>query len=519
MIIVKPPKDFEKLDEQTVDLPPSKYVANRLIIIAALAKGTSTLQQLPDNNDIKVALDGIAALGATCKEINKNDDHTFDVEITGFDGKPNPKLNSKSNSKSNEPVVYGGDNGTFSRLIALVLLLSERSVVLDASEQMRKRPMADLFDVMRKAGAKITCLEKEGFLPARIEGEYEGGELKLPGNISSQYFSALLLSAPYAKKDVTIIPTTPLVSLGYVAMTVEMMASEGVKVRVKSEWDLDSKFFSSFYEQLLGKNHQFYVKGGRKRTYHTNPDGYFIVNSTDVTAATYFIAMGSLGLRLCLYPFPISDIQGEAKFFEILRYNDLLRVTKEQKYFSSSGYMGDPPPARAPEYLYRSFKISVSKPDFLFDEEFLPISLVNDGALSVDVGNMPDAGPTFLALAVVYSHIYFAKSTIYNIEHLRHKESNRVEGMCDELRKIGADIEVGKNHIAVKPKKLDRADFEKAVLHSLGDHRLAMSFSLLSFVFPDVGICIDGEQSVAKTFPHYFECIKKLGFSVEKKSQ
>lgn len=512
MIVVKPPKDFEKLPEQTVDLPPSKYVANRLIIIAALAKGRSTLQRLPDNNDIKVALDGIAALGATCKEINKNDDHTFDVEITGFDGKPNPKPNSKFNSRTNEPVVYGGDNGTFSRLIAPVLLLSERSIVLDASEQMRKRPMADLFDVMRKAGAKITCLEKEGFLPARIEGEYEGGELKLPGNISSQYFSALLLSAPYAKKDVTIIPTTPLVSLGYVVMTAQIMSRQGINVRVECEWDLREP---SLHNILLGKSHRFHVKVSRENTYRS----FGMPLPSDVTAATYFIAMGSLGLSLHFPSFPLETPQGEAKFFEVLQDKGLLKIIKEQIFVGKGGEIvlstSDTISGSLSDSMIIAFdqSIHVSRHKYFGDIPKLSLALV------ADVGNMPDAGPTLLSLAIVYAHSHGTKTLIRNIKHLRYKESNRVEGMCDELRKIGAEIEVGENQIVVQPKKLNQADFEKAVLHSLGDHRLAMSFSLLSFVFPDVGICIDGEQSVAKTFPHYFECLKKLGFSVEKKSQ
>lgn len=521
MIVVKPPKDFENLPEQVVDLPPSKYIANRLVIIAALAKGKSTLQNLPDNNDIRVALEGVKALGADYKIIKKNN-YTFDVEINGFDGEPNPS--------GDNPTVYGGDNGTFSRLIAPVLLLSKKSVVLDASEQMKKRPMADLFDVMKKAGAKITCLEKEGFLPARIEGEYEGGELKLPGNISSQYFSALLISAPYAKKDVSIIPTTPLVSLNYVVMTAQMISGHGANITATCEWDFSEILLQ---DKLLGKNHHFCVEGSRKKTYRS-PSGSI---PSDVTAATYFIAMGSLGLHLRLLTFQIHSIQGETNFFEVLQRYDLLKVDLRQNFRTSDGmkssslfgeYRSSTPlsnnnsekffsllkemkesPLIDDMKLLITFDLSVSKSETLIEKK--------NFALFVDIKNMPDAGPTFLVLAVAYAHSYSIDTDIFNIDHLRHKESNRVEGMCAELEKIGADIKIGVNAIVVRAKKLDKADFKKAVLNSLGDHRLAMSFSLLSFIFPDVGICIDGEKSVDKTFPHYFEMLEKLGFSVEKK--
>ena len=366
-------------------------MANRLVLIAALAKGKSVVRNLPKNHDIDVALAVAQGLGAkvyplgTREEIlreetsssanpshetvhtsepdcpsapidlrNSSTDQMRSVIIEGVDGKIDVK----------NQTLYTADNGTLSRLVVPLVLLNDKPVTIQCSEQMAKRPMKDLFEAVETLGAKVESLGSEGCLPARIEGVFKGGEVSLSGDVSSQFFSALMLCAPYAKEKLILKATSQIVSKKYVDMTADVMSQWGACVR---EWDVEigdnvanqqSKQAASSQNEKPTKLDSYQIEESDKgntntivnglavealtpveqdafvtsQKWHANqslkkalpvyevlPNQHYQAKDTvvegDPSSASYFLAMAAIGLfRLKVFNYPVHSKQGEALF-------------------------------------------------------------------------------------------------------------------------------------------------------------------------------------------------------------
>lgn len=197
----------------TVAVPGSKSLANRILVCAALADGRSRLRNLPDGDDTEAMLDGLARLG---------------VGIERFDG-------AEVEVSGSGRVVGGGEvdarlAGTTSRFLTAVAALGESDTTITGEPALRTRPMKDLHDALRTLGADVTPLAESGRLPVRVRrGSLLGGRVEMPGDVSSQFVTALMLVAPYFPEGLTIRLTTPLVSRPYVAMTARVMSAFGVE--------------------------------------------------------------------------------------------------------------------------------------------------------------------------------------------------------------------------------------------------------------------------------------------------
>lgn len=257
-----------------VRVPGSKYQANRGLILAALADGDSELSPVPANDDIRRVQDGIAVLGAGVRAEGDR------VLVHGVGGR-----------------LRGGQinvnaSGTFARFVSALAGLSSEPVTIDGSARMRERPMADLCAALRALGVGVTSGDSfkavTDALPLTIQGPLKGGVCELPGHVSSQFLSALLLVAPYAERDVTIRLTTPLVSRPFVEMTLAMMAESGVEVDAHGD--------------------DFTVRAGqryRARRFDLE---------ADPCSASYFLAAAALtGGEITVEAFNIESVQGEAR--------------------------------------------------------------------------------------------------------------------------------------------------------------------------------------------------------------
>ncbi|MFZ5842718.1 MAG: 3-phosphoshikimate 1-carboxyvinyltransferase [Pseudomonadota bacterium] len=253
-----------------VRVPGSKYQANRGLILAALADGDSELAPVPANDDIRRVQDGIAVLGAGVRAEGDR------VLVRGVGG-----------------TLRGGQinvnaSGTFARFVSALAGLSAEPVTIDGSARMRERPMADLCAALRSLGVTVTSGAVTDALPLTIQGPLKGGVCELPGHVSSQFLSALLLVAPYAESDVTIRLTTPLVSRPFVEMTLAMMAESGVDVDAHGD--------------------DFTVRAGqryRARRFDLE---------ADPCSASYFLAAAALtGGEITVEAFNIESVQGEAR--------------------------------------------------------------------------------------------------------------------------------------------------------------------------------------------------------------
>ncbi len=208
---------ISKIDGE-VNLPGSKSVSNRALLLAALAKGTTRLTNLLDSDDIRHMLNALSKLGVVYR---LSEDKT-ECEVEGL-GKPF--------TVSELQELFLGNAGTAMRPLAAALCLGEGEFILTGEPRMKERPIGHLVDALRQAGAQIEYLENENYPPLRITGTgLESGTVTIDGSISSQFLTAFLMSAPLAKGKVTIQIDGELVSKPYIDITLHIMEQFGVQV-------------------------------------------------------------------------------------------------------------------------------------------------------------------------------------------------------------------------------------------------------------------------------------------------
>jgi 3-phosphoshikimate 1-carboxyvinyltransferase len=202
-------------------IPGSKYIANRLLPIASLAKGNSILTNLPVNEDIRIARKGLESLGVKITDRSSGSETDFLVEGTA---------GRFSNLKSD---IYTAGSGTFSRFIAPLAALSGGEVFIHGNARMSERPMDEIFQALRLLGR--TVLSPNGRLPATLKGGMRGGSVTIDGSVSSQYLSALLISGVCCPEPVEVKVSGELVSKNYVLMTIDLMRRFGAVVEERGE--------------------------------------------------------------------------------------------------------------------------------------------------------------------------------------------------------------------------------------------------------------------------------------------
>ena len=177
--------------EGTINLPGSKSVSNRALLLAALAKGKTRLTNLLDSDDIRHMLNALTALGVQYQLSNNN----TVCDIEGLAGSFHPQ----------QPLeLFLGNAGTAMRPLAAALSLGEHDIVLTGEPRMKERPIGHLVDALRQGGAKIDYLEQTDYPPLRVCGGFSGGSVDVDGTVSSQFLTALLMMAPLAQQDTTL---------------------------------------------------------------------------------------------------------------------------------------------------------------------------------------------------------------------------------------------------------------------------------------------------------------------------
>ena len=263
-----------------VTVPGSKSYTNRALLIAALANGRSRLSGALKSDDTRYMGDALSALGV---DVRVEADDTFIVE--GTDGRI-PASNA---------TLFVGNSGTTIRFLTACLALGSGTYTLDGGSRMRERPIQDLIDGLRPLRVHARSLSGNGCPPVVVEGSgLEGGCTRMPGDRSSQYLSALLMVAPYARKDVEIRVTGNLVSRPYIDMTVRIMGDFGVSVVAEHE-------------------NVFHVEAGQRyeaAEYAIEPDA---------SNASYFFAAAALtGGRIRVRNLSSQSAQGDLGFVDVL---------------------------------------------------------------------------------------------------------------------------------------------------------------------------------------------------------
>lgn len=215
--------------DAVVAVPGSKSIASRALFCAALADGESVLSNVPDGDDTLSMINALRELGldiessSTESDVSFNDSGSFvasTVRVTG----------GRSNFRPGPITLQAGLAGTTSRFLTALCALGKGPYTIDGQPPLRARPMAPLHDAMSTLGVRVRATAKRGHLPVTIEGPYDfsNDEVTLPGDVSSQYITALMLVAPYFSGGLRILLSTELVSRPYVRMTALIMEQFGV---------------------------------------------------------------------------------------------------------------------------------------------------------------------------------------------------------------------------------------------------------------------------------------------------
>ncbi len=444
-----------------VRLPGSKSISNRVLLLAALSSGVTRIHDVLESDDTRVMLTALQTLGC---EVEEQDGV---VAIRGIGG----RLGTR------EAKLFLGNAGTAMRpLCAALAVMAAReggSFELSGTARMHERPIGDLVDALTQLGCNVQWLGQAGYPPLRIgtasaairNGSEEallrkGSEdaplriaapIRVRGDVSSQFLSALLLALPLvgSAQAITIEVDGELISRPYVEITVKLLARFGIDVEVHA-WQ------------------RFVIPAGCA---YRSPGDVHVEG--DASSASYFIALGAIAAirePLRIEGVGQDSIQGDIAFVAAAR-------------------------AMGADITSGPTHLEVRRGTF-------PLR-----AIHLDCNHIPDAAMT-LAVMALFAH---GTTRLTNIASWRVKETDRLAAMASELRKCGAVVNEGPDFIEITAPLLWRA----AAIQTYDDHRIAMCFSLVALnglapgaaAAKAVPVRILDPQCVAKTFPEYFETL------------
>ncbi|AOW12977.1 cytidylate kinase [Hydrogenophaga crassostreae] len=427
----------------TVHLPGSKSISNRVLLLAALSEGVTTISDLLDSDDTRVMLQALRQLDCGVEPLANGQ-----LRIQGLGG----QLRIKQTD------LFLGNAGTAMRPLsaALGLLASTQGAQFELSgvPRMHERPIGDLVEALRQLGCPVSYLGNDGFPPLRLgDGLIHPLMLDAPirvrGDVSSQFLTALLLALPLVatEQDVVIEVVGELISRPYIDITLKLLGKFGLHIREE------------------GASRFVIPAGSRYRS-----PGEIAVEG-DASSASYFIALGALAPPtaiangITIEGVGLASIQGDIRFVEAARL------------------MGA-------EITGEANRLHIRRGAW-------PLK-----AVDLDCNHIPDAAMT-LAVMALYAD---GTTTLRNIASWRVKETDRIAAMANEGRKLGATIEEGPDFIRITPPP-NPESWRAASIHTYDDHRVAMCFSLAAFNPAGLPVRIEDPKCVAKTFPDYFEAL------------
>lgn len=277
-------KPIAKVDGE-INLPGSKSLSNRALLLAALAKGTTTLTNLLDSDDIRHMLNALQKLGVNYQL--SDDKKQCVVEGLG---------RAFNTTELGQLELFLGNAGTAMRPLCAALCLGRGEYILTGEPRMFERPIGSLVDALQQAGADVTYLGNENYPPLAIKGTgLKGGRIQIDGSVSSQFLTAFLMAAPMASEDTTIEIVGELVSKPYIKITLQIMQDFGVDV--------------------ANDNYQrFVIKAGQT---YTAPGAYLVEG--DASSASYFLAAGAIaGGSIKVTGIGKKSVQGDIQFADAL---------------------------------------------------------------------------------------------------------------------------------------------------------------------------------------------------------
>ncbi len=442
----------------TVRVPGSKSLTNRALLIASLVNGTTRLTNALFSDDSRYFAKALQTLGFDVQL----DDANYEMIITGLGGV----------IPASKAELFIGNAGTAARFLSTFLTLGNGEFILDGDARMRERPMGDLVSALRPLGAKLGPAHTDDWLlitdyshlcpPIKIIASgLPGGKTQIAGNISSQFLSALLMIAPYAKSPIEIEVTTELNSKPYVDMTLAIMRDFGVETQ-RNEYQSYSIPLTNYQ---LPTNLQPFdrLRTASLISNSRSPSSTYTIES-DASAASYFFAAPAIcGGTVRVENISRKSKQGDIAFLDVLQKMGCVITDGAD-----------------------SISVTRRSPDLR--------------GIDIDMRDIPDTAQTLAAVAPFAS----SPTRIRGIASARVKETDRVHATCTELARLGVRVEEHEDGMTICPVEKTRP----ASIQTYNDHRMAMAFSLIGLRFN--GVTIENPSCVSKTFPNYFEVLETL---------
>lgn len=416
------------------EVPGSKSITNRALLLAALAEGRTKLTGVLDSEDTRIMGDALRQLGLDLEY----DESARTITLIGCGGVfPNKKEE-----------IYVGNSGTTARFLTAALALSDGQYRIYGKPRMHERPIGDLIDALNKLGADVRAENANGCPPVLISGtEKLAGAAEVSAEISSQFFSGILMAAGASSESVALLLSGTPVSVTYLEMTLAVMRSFGALAQVDS----------AFRTFTLPAGNRY-----RGIDYQIEPDA---------SAASYIFALPAIvGGSKTITGLSAQSLQGDVRFVDAL------------------AEMGC-------EVLYEEDRITVSRPR-LEDGTLAPLY-----GIDIDMNTISDTVQT-LAVTAAFAE---GPTTIKNVRHMRYKETDRIAAMTTELRKLGVKVDEFDDGLRVWG--TSGRDLHGAQVETYDDHRMAMSLALAGLALPSV--VIENPECTKKTWPNYFDDLAK----------
>ncbi|MCQ2976947.1 MAG: 3-phosphoshikimate 1-carboxyvinyltransferase [archaeon] len=435
-------KNFSKI-EGCVKAPSSKSYSHRSVIIASLSEGISKLYDVLYSEDVISSINACKSLGAI---ITKKDDGSEEyLEVIGTGG--------NLHNNSSEPIDLA-NSGTTLRIMTSVASLSDNEVIFTGDDSLKTRPMGPLIEALDTLGIKIDSTE--GKAPLTIYPGFNGGSVGILGNMSSQFISSILISAPLSKEGVDLEVFPEFVSKPYVDMTLSVMDKFGVNVE------------SVEYTKHTDCNEDFPTCFGEK--FNVSTKKYIATDYTvegDYSSASYLLATVAIaGGEITVQNLFKDSKQGDKLIINILKDMGCTIISNDDS-----------------------------------------VTIISDGNLKavpeINLSNAPDLLLTVAVLAAVAE----GETKITGIAHARLKETDRIATTAEELKKLGCVLEELEDSLIIQGKTISGG-----IVKSHKDHRLAMAFSLLGLkedVEVEDGECFD------VSFPNFIEAMADIGVELE----
>lgn len=426
-------KQLRKPLNLDLNLPGSKSITNRAFLIGMLAEGISQIRGALESDDTKYMHQALLDLDIQIQKTQNN------FQIQGTSGVfPTQKTQE----------LFLGNAGTAVRFLTAAMSLRSGKTIITGNTRMQERPIQDLIVGLQQIGVNLKSIQKNGCPPLEIIGNtLKGGSVNIPGEISSQYFSAILLTAPYAQAPVTLNVKGNLCSKPYIDITLDLMQKFGITVQNHN--------YQKFKIPLGKYQAQDYLIEG------------------DASSASYFLALVALhGGRVKINNLSLSSKQGDIHFVDILSQmlisEHQIKTTDESLEFIV-----------APEPQLK-------------------------GLGEIDLNKMPDVAMT-LAIVAAFSE---EDTTILNVANMRVKETDRIKALVTELNKCGIKAKEKTDGIFIPGQGRSFALTKPTTIQTYDDHRMAMCFAVLGTKTNN--ILIEDPNCTNKTYPHFWKDLEKV---------